>query len=82
MKKADISKCQTVASDDDMLPEYHFDYRQAHPNRFAGDVAAGSLVVVLEPDIAQVFKTSENTRVVLRAIARVLSQQTPERVSS
>ena len=82
MKRADISKCQTVASDDDMPPEYHFDYRQARPNRFAGDVAAGSLVVVLEPDIAQVFKTPENTRAVLRAIARVLSQQVPETVGN
>jgi len=82
MKRADISKCQTVASDDDMLPEYHFDYHQARLNRFAGDIAAGSLVVVLEPDIAQVFKTSENTRAVLRAIARVLSQQVPETVGN
>ncbi len=40
--------------DDDMLPEYRFDYRQARPNRFTTDIVEGSLVVVLEPDIARV----------------------------
>ena len=82
MKKADISEHQTVAADDDMLPEYHFDYRQARPNRFATDVVEGSLVVVLEPDIARVFKTPERIEAVLRAIAGALSQQAPETVGS
>ena len=81
MKKADISEHQTVAPDDDMLPEYHFDYRQARPNRFATDIAEGSLIVVLEPDIARAFKTPESIQAVLRAIAGVLSQQSPETVS-
>jgi hypothetical protein len=65
-----------------MLPEYRFDYRQARPNRFATDVVEGSLVVVLEPDTARVFQTSENIKAVLRAIAGVLSRQAPEPVSS
>ena len=82
MKNTYISEHQTVASGDDMLPEYHFDYRQARPNRFATDVVEGSLVVVLEPDIARVFKTPESIEAVLRAIAGVLSQQSPETVGS
>ena len=94
VNKADISEHQTVAPDDDggrpryddMLPEYHFDYRQrrtsrARPNRFATDIVEGSLIVVLEPDIAQVFKTPESIQAVLRPIAGVLSQQSPETVS-
>ena len=44
MKKADISEHQTVAPDDDMLPEYHFDYRQARPNRFATDIVEVSKI--------------------------------------
>ena len=89
MKKANIPEHQAVEPDDDdgrpryddMLPEYHFDYRQARPNRFATDIAEGSLIVVLEPDIAQVFKTPESIKAVLRAIAGVLSQQSSETVS-
>ncbi len=90
MKKADISEHQTATPPDDdggrpryddMLPEYHFDYRQARPNRFATDIVEGSLIVVLEPDIAQVFKTPESIQAVLRAIAGVLSQKSPETVS-
>ena len=80
VNKADISEHQTVESND-MLPEYHFDYRQARPNRFATDIVEGSLIVVLEPDIARVFKTPESIQAVLRAIAGVLSQQSPETVS-
>ena len=62
----------------DMLQEYNFDYRKARPNRFAPGIADGSLVVVLEPDIAQVFKTPEAVKNVLRAFVAVLppSQRT------
>jgi hypothetical protein len=40
---------------DDILSEYQFDYRKARPSRFAREILEGSLVVVLDPDIAQVF---------------------------
>ena len=53
---------------EDMKPEYHFDYAKAKPNRFAQRQADGSLVVVLEPDIAQVFSTPESVKRVLRAL--------------
>jgi hypothetical protein len=53
---------------DDMKPEYHFDYTRAKPNRFAQKQADGSLVVVLEPDIAQVFSTPDAVKRVLRAL--------------
>jgi hypothetical protein len=53
---------------EDMQPEYHFDYTKAKPNRFAAKQADGSLVVVLDPDIAQVFSTPESVKRVLRAL--------------
>jgi hypothetical protein len=53
---------------EDMKPEYHLDYTKAKPNRFAQKEADGSLVVVLEPDIAQVFSTPESVKRVLRAL--------------
>jgi len=80
MKKTDVSEPRAVESDD-LLPEYHFDYRQARPNRFAG-VAEGSLVVVLEPEIAQVFQTPETVQAILRAIAGTMPQVREEEALS
>jgi len=81
MKKANITEHSAKESENDMLPEYHFDYQQARPNRFATDVAEGSLVVVLEPELAQVFKTSESVKTILRAITSALPLQKPELAS-
>ena len=53
---------------EDMQPEYQFDYTKAKPNRFTQQHAAGSLVVVLDPDIAHVFTTPEAVKKVLRAL--------------
>ena len=53
---------------DDMLPEYNFDYQQARPNRYAAQIEGGGMMVVLDPDIAQVFTTSDAVNDVLRAL--------------
>jgi hypothetical protein len=53
---------------DELLPEYHFDYSKARPNRFAMSCPPGGRLVVLEPDIAQVFTTAELVNSVLRAL--------------
>jgi hypothetical protein len=63
-RSADRSK----RSSSDMLPEYRFDYRKARPNRFADRYRAGSRVVVLDPDVAEVFTTPESVNSVLRAL--------------
>ncbi len=81
MKKTDISESKPVESDD-MLPEYRFDYRKARPNRFAAGVVEGSLVVVLEPEIAQVFRTQETVKAILRAIAGAMPDREQESRSS
>ena len=54
---------------DDLLPEYKFDYRLASPNRFASRVQ--SPVVILDPDVAVVFKTTESVNSALRALIAV-----------
>lgn len=51
-----------------MRAEYHFDYRQARPNRFAEREKADRLVVIFDPDIAEVFTTPESVNTVLRAL--------------
>jgi hypothetical protein len=51
-----------------LKPEYRFDYGKAKPNRFADRVRTGSLAVVLDPDVAQVFQDAESVNTVLRAL--------------
>jgi len=67
MKKMLVSKSRKRAGDD-IRTEYRFDYGKARPNRFAGRSKGGRLVVVLDPDIAQVFTTPESVNTVLRAL--------------
>lgn len=51
--------------DDDLLPEYNFDYSKARPNRFAQP-----MTVVLDPDLAEVFPSSESVNQALRELLR------------
>jgi 2-keto-4-pentenoate hydratase len=85
MKKIDFKDTDADNFEsDDMLPEYRFDYRKARPNRFTAEVVEGSLIVVLEPEIARVFRTQETVKEILRAIAKTLpaAQQESQAVSS
>ena len=63
--------------DDELLPEYRFDHKKAQPNRFAARVRPGSRIVVLDPDVAEFFTTTEQVNTLLRAvIATVPSRAT------
>ncbi len=62
---------------DELLAEYDFDYSRAQPNRFAGEAQPGSRVVVLDPDVAQVFPTAEAVNTVLRALTRTMPAIAP-----
>jgi hypothetical protein len=53
---------------DDMRPEYRFDYGQSRPNRFAATFGTGKVAVVLEADVASVFRTSEAVNRLLRSV--------------
>ncbi len=67
MKKTRSVKSRRAAPDD-MRPEYSFDYRKARPNRFAARMNKDRLVVVLDPEVARVFTTSESVNKALRAL--------------
>jgi hypothetical protein len=59
--------------DDDILPEYDFDYRQVKPNRFVPQDEEQQLkVVVLDEDVAKIFKTPESVNKVLRALIEAM----------
>ncbi len=72
MRKVNKTTPEPGAEIHEMLPEYRFDYSKARPNRFAAEIAEGSLVVVLEPEIARVFGTEETVKAILRAIAQAM----------
>ncbi len=58
-----------------MRPEYLFDYGRAKPNRFAGRLEQDALVVVLDPDVAEVFTTPEAVNTALRALIAAMPVQ-------
>jgi hypothetical protein len=65
---------------DDLKTEYRFDYRKAKPNRFAAAMSEGTVAVVLEPDVAAVFKSPQAVNSFLRsAISAMPKSQTPKR---
>jgi len=59
-----------VVEVDEILPEY--DFKRASRNKYATRNAAGSVVVVLEPDVAAAFPTSSKANQALRALARIM----------
>jgi hypothetical protein len=81
MKKTKTSKPKSSEADD-LRPEYRFDYSKARPNRFAGRIADEQVVVMLDADVAQVFRTPESVNNVLRALIAAMSEvklATPQR---
>jgi uncharacterized DUF497 family protein len=63
MKRASPKK-----TSDGMRSEYRFDYSKAKPNRFASQIKEGSVAVLLEPDVASVFDSSESVNHLLRSV--------------
>ncbi|TWI75406.1 hypothetical protein LZ24_00858 [Desulfobotulus alkaliphilus] len=51
---------------DDIRTEYELDYSKARKNRFASEQQTVS--IILDPDIASVFKASESVNKALRAL--------------
>jgi hypothetical protein len=71
MKKTRTPK-RPRRNDEEMLPEYRFDYSKARPNRFAASIKQGSRIVVIEPDVAEVFATPDSVNAVLRALIETM----------
>ncbi|MBI1955891.1 MAG: hypothetical protein HYS38_05810 [Acidobacteria bacterium] len=57
-----------------MRAEYRFDYSKARPNRFAARMSAIAIVVVLDPDVAAVFQSSEAVNSLLRSVISALPE--------
>ncbi len=67
MKKTQQPRTRKGPSEE-MLAEYNFDYRKARPNRFVGRVDEDRLIVVLDPDVSEVFSTQQAVNAALRAL--------------
>ncbi|MGA8537900.1 MAG: hypothetical protein WB566_00290 [Terriglobales bacterium] len=72
MKKASGAKSR---SSKNLRSEYRFDYTKARTNRFARRARGKSVVVLLAPDVAKVFKTGELVNDALRAIMKAVPRR-------
>jgi hypothetical protein len=65
-----------------MRSEYRFDDSKAKPNRFASQFGEGSVAVVLDPDVASVFNSSESVNALLRSVIAALPDRERDRVTN
>ena len=80
MKKTSARKHSTAVSE--MKSEYSFDYTKARPNPFASRMGPGSIAVVLDPDVATVFQSSESVNLLLRSVIAAVPKQAASRNGS
>ena len=78
MKKASEPKPNKV---EEMASEYYFDYQRAKPNRFAEKMETEPLVVMIDPDVAKVFTTSEQVNKALRALISAIPEKETKSVT-
>jgi len=53
---------------DELRREYRFDYSKARPNPYARRMQTASVAVLLDPEVAAVFPTSESVNKALRSV--------------
>ncbi len=71
MKKTLLTK-ENRTEEPDMLPEYNFDYSKSRPNRFAGKISEGRMVVLLDAEVTAYFTTPDAVNSVLKALVTTL----------
>ena len=71
-KPPNRGKASKPVDTDELLPEY--DFSRARHNPYASRYASGSVVVVLEPDVAAAFPGSEEANQALRALAGIIEK--------
>lgn len=65
--------------DPEMLEEY--DFSKGVRGKYVGRFAQGANVVVLDPDVAEVFADSESVNQALRALAGIIQHQSEKALS-
>lgn len=62
---------------DNLRAEYALDYSQSRTNRFADRMSGEVVAVVLDPDVAAVFDTSESVNRLLRSVIDAMPEGIP-----
>lgn len=76
MSDEDMKRVATEAVDE-MPTEYDLDHSSAKPNRFAARLPRGHVVgIVLDPDVAEVFDSSETVNRFLRSAIESMPTRT------
>jgi hypothetical protein len=60
---------------DEIRDGYDFDYSKSKPNRFAPELEKGSVAVVLDPDVAEIFHSAESVNTFLRSVISALPEK-------
>ena len=60
----------------------HYDFRGAIRGKYAARYAEGTNVVVLDPDVAEMFPDRESVNAALRAVGQVVSTRERRRAKS
>jgi hypothetical protein len=81
MKKTSVRK-KKGADRGIMRSEYRFDYSKAKPNRFAAKMSGDTVAVVLEPDVAAVFQSSEAVNAFLRSVIAAMPKSLRKQADS
>ena len=81
MKKT-LARKKEQAKQEELRPEYRFDYRKSKPNRFAAKMSEDAIAVVLEPDIAAIFQSSKTVNALLRSIVSAMPQSNRKKRTS
>lgn len=73
-----MKKTNTPESND-MLPEYNFDYSKARKNRFV-NTEDNIRTIILDPDVAKFFQSSESVNNILRAIINSMPERANKQI--
>jgi hypothetical protein len=72
LAKGNVVKAKSPPQQDDLRPEYHFDYSTAVRGKYYRRILTeGPNVAVLEPDVAKVFRSSAAVNEALRSLLRI-----------
>jgi hypothetical protein len=65
-----------------MRAEYRFDYAKAKPNRFVSRMEKGAVAIILDPDVASVFRSSDAVNTFLRSVIATLPERKQKRAKT
>ena len=75
MRKMSTRKKIRSKGQKEMRAEYRFDYSKARLNRFAPLMKSGTVAIVLDKDVASVFRSTESVNNFLRSLISALPKE-------